>query len=278
MPSLPEPSDLPVYLTGLGLHCVFPAPALDGFVYCLWASGSGGLSAHTGIGLSPASQKLYPDGGVSLLIELHDTRPRATLWFNQRTQLSSTFPTTVPLLSARLSPGVLHALFGLSPAECVDTEILLSDVLEGEARSQFSSMLEELLELDIKGRMLRLEQWFSAYLQQKTLYRRRLDHLLLLLTSNNGHLTTVAGELGMSTRTLERHCLREIGMPPSLLQECMRMRDARHLLARNDHSMVDVALACGYYDQAHFSRAFADFVGETPGAYRRRKLSHFYKA
>jgi len=211
------------------------------------------------------------------MIRLDRDNPVATLLFNRQTQLQP-FALSDPLLSVRFNPGVLHGLFGLCPAECLSDEIELTDVLQGDVRSQFSSLLEQLVEMDCAERMFRLEQWFTTYLGQKTPYRRRLVHLPQMLSASHGHLTDVAGDLGMSTRTLERHCIREIGMAPSVLLECLRMRRARQLLATTELPLAELALVCGYYDQAHFNRAFSDFVGETPGTYRRRKLSHFYKA
>jgi AraC-like DNA-binding protein len=34
-------------------------------------------------------------------------------------------------------------------------------------------------------------------------------------------------------------------------------------------SAAEVALACGFADQAHFTRAFKRIVGYTPGAFKR---------
>lgn len=277
MTSMARSVELPEYLASLGVRCVRPRAGLGPYIQCLWASGHSEALPRTDATGGPAPQKFYPDGGASLLIYLSDASPRAVLSFQRQTQ-SRSLPGTTPLLSARLRPGVLHALFGLSPAECSGDGIPLSAVLEGDARNQFSSVLDRLVGLDAEGRLTQLEQWFSGYLGQVTPYRRRLQQLPALLGAGTQPLTGVAAELGMSTRTLERHCLREIGMPPSLLQACVRMRDARQLLATCGQSIAEVALACGYYDQAHFSRAFSDFVGETPGAYRKRKLSHSYKA
>ena len=36
-----------------------------------------------------------------------------------------------------------------------------------------------------------------------------------------------------------------------------------------------LALDCGYYDQAHFNRDFARFSGTTPGAYLKQRAAAF---
>jgi len=274
--SSPERPHFPEEMVAFGLQSAFPQGALSDLIQCFWSLDHGSARVEPA---SPqlASRKLYPDGGLSLMIRLDRSTPSATLLFNRQTILQP-FPLSEALLSVRFNPGVLHGLFGLSPAECLSDEIEFADLLQGVARSEFSFLLEQLFELDAAERMTRLEAWFAAYLGQKNPCRRRLVHLPRMLDSPHGQLTEVASDLGMSTRTLERHCMREIGMAPSALLECLRMRNARRLLAAPELSLAELALACGYYDQAHFSRAFSDFVGETPGTYRRRKLSHFYKA
>jgi AraC family transcriptional regulator len=48
------------------------------------------------------------------------------------------------------------------------------------------------------------------------------------------------------------------------------VRRAFALMARPDARLSEVALAAGFYDQAHMNRAFRRVVGCTPGAHRRR--------
>ncbi len=80
----------------------------------------------------------------------------------------------------------------------------------------------------------------------------------------------VAREVGISVNQLERLFRKTLGEPPqhSLLR--IRTERAGRLLRETHTSMAEIAQTCGFYDQAHFSRAFASAHGCSPLAYRRR--------
>lgn len=59
------------------------------------------------------------------------------------------------------------------------------------------------------------------------------------------------------------------GLTPSAYRMQARVRRAAALLAAEDCSVEDAALACGFYDAAHFSAAFRRVMGVSPGRYRR---------
>jgi transcriptional regulator GlxA family with amidase domain len=42
------------------------------------------------------------------------------------------------------------------------------------------------------------------------------------------------------------------------------------MLRESSAGMAEVAQACGFYDQAHFSRVFSEATGCPPLSYRRR--------
>ena len=47
----------------------------------------------------------------------------------------------------------------------------------------------------------------------------------------------------------------------------LRFQRAAGLITGGARSWADVALTCGYYDQAHLNRDFRALAGCTPGAY-----------
>jgi len=49
----------------------------------------------------------------------------------------------------------------------------------------------------------------------------------------------------------------------------LRVDHARTLLMNTDDPLCDIALACGFADQSHFSATFKRFVGTTPAQFRR---------
>lgn len=78
----------------------------------------------------------------------------------------------------------------------------------------------------------------------------------------------VADRTGLSTSTLRRRFLRALGLSPKQYAGVHRFQRAVHRLAAANEDLAEVAVAVGYFDQAHMTRAFDRFGGLTPGAYR----------
>jgi AraC-like DNA-binding protein len=78
----------------------------------------------------------------------------------------------------------------------------------------------------------------------------------------------VARQLHVSVRTLHRHLGRE-GASLQALKDEVRRERAIELLSRTERPVKAVARAVGYADEKAFSRAFKEWTGRSPGAYRR---------
>jgi AraC-like DNA-binding protein len=76
-------------------------------------------------------------------------------------------------------------------------------------------------------------------------------------------VTTIATELGWSTRRLHRFCLNNFGMPAATIRSLYRFRAAHTLLAEGA-SPAAVAALTGYADQAHLTREVSRFALTTP--------------
>lgn len=82
-------------------------------------------------------------------------------------------------------------------------------------------------------------------------------------------LDDVAARLAISGRTLKRR-LQEGGTSFLLMLEEARRRDAHALLSHSELAIQDIATQLGYLNPANFSRAFNQWTGESPSAYRLR--------
>ncbi len=74
----------------------------------------------------------------------------------------------------------------------------------------------------------------------------------------------------MSPRTLARK-LEDAGTHFAELQREVRRARAEKLLENRSLRLGDIADRLGFSDQAAFSRAFRQWTGETPSAWRDRK-------
>lgn len=74
----------------------------------------------------------------------------------------------------------------------------------------------------------------------------------------------MAKQLGISTRTLERHFFKAIGKTPKQWLAEQRQQQASELLQKSTVSVKEVAIRLGYKHSSHFSREFKKQFGICP--------------
>ncbi|HEX2188000.1 MAG TPA: AraC family transcriptional regulator [Longimicrobiaceae bacterium] len=101
-------------------------------------------------------------------------------------------------------------------------------------------------------------------------------HALRRLREAGGavEVRALAAELGWSRKHLAARFREVVGLPPKAVARILRFRRALRLLEGPPGAVPwsEVALRCGYYDQAHFNRDFRGFTGTTPRDYLRRRM------
>ncbi|TWD80161.1 AraC family transcriptional regulator [Kribbella amoyensis] len=81
----------------------------------------------------------------------------------------------------------------------------------------------------------------------------------------------ITERFGVPIRTLQRLFRRYVGVGPKWVLRRYRLHDGAELLARGRAAeLSDLAVALGYFDQAHFTREFKDQIGLTPTEYATR--------
>ena len=93
----------------------------------------------------------------------------------------------------------------------------------------------------------------------------------LAFCHGNVRIETIAARLEWSRKHLSRRFQEEIGLPPKVLARMLRFNRILDLAARQGRAdWADLAAECGYADQAHLTREFAEFAGTTPNRWQAR--------
>lgn len=83
---------------------------------------------------------------------------------------------------------------------------------------------------------------------------------------------TIAHQLGISVRQLERLFGRYFNTSPSRYYMELRMERASNLLLQTEMSISQIAIASGFQSVGHFTRLYRKSFGTTPSAQRGRKV------
>jgi AraC-like DNA-binding protein len=80
-------------------------------------------------------------------------------------------------------------------------------------------------------------------------------------------------DLSCSRKTFIRRFHAQVGLSPKAVANVLRFAHATdRIRATDEESWAEIAIACGYYDQAHFNRDFRRYSGRTPSEFRSALL------
>jgi AraC-like DNA-binding protein len=99
--------------------------------------------------------------------------------------------------------------------------------------------------------------------------KRRASEILHENMHGRIRLSDVARECGLSTSHFARSFKTSFGISTHqwLLQH--RIEHAKELMAQTTMSLLEIAIQSGFNDQPAFTRTFQQFVGVSPGRWRR---------
>ena len=198
-------------------------------------------------------------------------------------------------------PGEVHA--NPLPPHCRQSFVTLyvpTDVMRyssGGSLPQFAAPViqdpplfttfQQLVHASVRGTELRTlhvdEAWFLSLLRLLVIRHATAQHPTPLpstewftsldaLIDERMHrkltLDAMAQHMGLSKFKFARLFREARGIPPASYLSVRRIERAKEMLRRG-HPLSDTALQVGFYDQAHFSRAFQRVTGVTPGGYRQ---------
>lgn len=214
-----------------------------------------------------------PDGRTAIVFRVADRGHRGDVTIlGPRTRAllkhAGSFETAVML---QFRPGWATLPLGVPVRELTDAFVALDDVWGSAGRN----LLGELLEATSIADML---EGFARAFERRAQHTRELASAPLarraarLIAGGEMQVERVADRLGVTPRHLRRAFGENIGVAPKQFARSVRLQRAVQL-ARTSSDWGRIAVAAGYYDQAHLIADFRDLVGMTPRAFRKRVQS-----
>lgn len=84
--------------------------------------------------------------------------------------------------------------------------------------------------------------------------------------SGNSTIRELSDAVGLSSRHFTRLFKQELGMPPHMYINQLRVNKAREMLGKR-RNMAGIAYELGFSDQSHFSKTFRKLTGVSPARY-----------
>ena len=122
-----------------------------------------------------------------------------------------------------------------------------------------------------EARLDLVERFVAVRLARAGAIDPAIDWAMAALMRSGGQIRigTIAQKLEWSRRRLVERFREEIGLPPKAVARIVRFNAARMMAeASADPDWADIAAACGYADQPHLVREFAELAGSSPVAWR----------
>ncbi len=258
-----------------------PSPPLSALVEAFYFS-EGEASLQT-------KERRLPDGRVALVINLGHEMLRVShreqadqfqsfhggVLSGAHSQFSVLDTTTlVTTLYVCFKPGGVRPFLPLPATELTNQVVDLSRVF-GTAAFDLREQLQAAQTNDERMRIL--ECFLLARLAWEQAPHPAVT--FALASFQVGHkqrsISEVTAQLGLSPKRFI--CLFEeaVGLTPKAFCRVLRFQEVLRRIQRGQPARwADLALSCGYFDQAHFIHDFQAFAGLTPGAYLAQRGEH----
>jgi AraC-like DNA-binding protein len=237
-----------------------PGPPLADFVDVIWM--------WKGYSPPHARERLMPTGQLELIIMLGESDCDGSGLAGAQSQyfeIDTSRPFSV--LGVHFKSGGAFPFFGMPAGEFQDQSVSLDAVWGRDAGCVF----DQILAARTAAQRFRIVE--RALLQRSRGRLCRHPAVRFALNAFDAapathRVSDIVDAVGMTPRQFIETFRAEVGLAPKLYWRIRRFQQVLAAIERiQDPDWSDVALACGYFDQAHFNHDFREFSGMTPSVY-----------
>ena len=176
-------------------------------------------------------------------------------------------------LQVNLTPIGGYLTFGLPMSEIANRALGIDDLL-GPSSALLLAQLEDLG--DWGARFDVVESMIARRVQDAKPPSPEVWHAWTRLrdTAGAAPVKSLAEETGWSRKHLAAQFRAQVGVPPKSMARILRFNAAVSRInpTTDAGGWAQIAMAAGYYDQAHFNHDFREFTGVTPREYLARMI------
>ena len=231
--------------------------------------------------LTRRRQRYYPTGELDLIVQLDgptnpfrivEGQPAAVL---PPSSLAGQIVAPVVLeapevrsrvIDVRLRPAGAFALFGLPLGMLTGTSVELGEVIGSEARR-----LAERLDAAAsdEARVQLVQRWITDRLARHPGIEPSVAYAVSEIERAGGKepIANILARTGASPTRFPTLFEEQVGVKPKLFSRIVRFRGLVATLRAGHASFSQIALAHGYYDQAHMNAEFREFAGMSPSQF-----------
>ncbi|MGB7622919.1 MAG: helix-turn-helix domain-containing protein [Terriglobia bacterium] len=265
----------------MALHTYIPRAPLSHFVKSMWLS-QGDHAPHR-------RERVLPNGTMQLLISLREKTLR--VYVREKIHQFQTFPASVvvgmhseysvidtapqaSMIGVAFKPGGASPFFKCPANEFQEAHVPLESLWGTGA----GELRDRLLEAQTPAEKFRIFEQFLMHRAVRPLDLHPAVTYALSEFQGVAHvkpISQVVNQMGFSARRFIQVFNESVGLTPKLFCRILRFQEVlRFLSGGQEIDLPEIALNCGYFDQAHFIHDFRGFSGLSPTDYLTHRSEH----
>jgi AraC-like DNA-binding protein len=256
----------------MGYKAMLPSASLKKYILNIWEgeikASDNQMFKHIATASISPQLLFYYKGGFRQAADPQKSGFSAATYFFGPTNQYGDYITNenAAIFGIQFYPYAIPYLFSLPSEELINETVELRLLLGNKGHE-----LEERIftSRNFKERAGIISEFFETRLKEIAEKDKNIISTIHFINKAGGVLKTenLAREAHLSERQFERNFKTLTGFSPKSYARIVRFENALNNFLDNTQPLTDVALASGYYDQAHFNHDFKHFTGYTPTAY-----------